>query len=50
MGPTLPWRWWPVSDAPAIVFRAGSQGSTADMSLIDPLEVSAAVLHLLDEA
>ncbi len=49
MGPTIPWRWWPVSDAPAIVFRAGSQGAVADMKLIDPLEVAAAVLHLLEE-
>lgn len=48
MGPTVPWRWWPVSDAPVIVFRSGSQGASADLSLIDPLEVSAAVLHLLD--
>ncbi|MFH0882269.1 MAG: glycosyltransferase family 9 protein [bacterium] len=49
MGPTIPWRWWPVSDAPTIVFRSGSQGPIADMRLIDPLEVAAAVLHLLDE-
>lgn len=49
MGPTIPWRWWPVSDSPSIVFRAGSQGAVADMRYIDPLEVAAAVLHLLDE-
>jgi len=48
MGPAIPWRWWPVSEAPQIVFRAGSQGAIADMELLDPLEMAAAVLHLLD--
>jgi len=48
MGPTNSWRWWPVSDAPTIVFRGGSVGPQGDLSKIDPIEVTAAVMHILD--
>ncbi len=50
MGPTAPWRWWPVSDASAIVFRGESNGAEGDFERIDPLEVAAAALHLLETA
>lgn len=49
MGPAVPWRWWPVSTAPTIVFRGGTWGPRGDLNAIDPLEVSAAVLHLLEQ-
>ncbi len=49
MGPTVPWRWWPVSDEPAIVFRGGSQSAIGDLNAIDPMEVATAALHLYDE-
>ncbi len=49
MGPTVPWRWWPASDAPAIVFRGGSDGPYGHMHEIDPMEVAAAALHLYEQ-
>jgi len=48
MGPTVPWRWWPHSDAPSIVFRGGSTGAVGNLEKINPLEVAAAALHLSD--
>ncbi len=48
MGPAIPWRWWPVSTAPFIVFRGGSNDAIGSIKDIDPLEVSAAILHILD--
>lgn len=49
MGPAVPWRWWPVYDAPAIVFRGGSDTREGDLTRIDPLEVTAALLHLIEQ-
>ena len=49
MGPAVPWRWWPVYDAPSIVFRGGSTGPVGDLTNIDPLEVTAALLHLIEK-
>jgi lipopolysaccharide heptosyltransferase II len=48
MGPAIPWRWWPISSAPYIVFRGGSNSAVGSIEDIDPLEVSAAILHILD--
>ncbi|MCB2199244.1 glycosyltransferase family 9 protein [bacterium] len=48
MGPAVPWRWWPVYDAPSIVFRGGSTDRVGDLTRIDPLEVTAALLHLIE--
>ena len=50
MGPTVPWRFWPASHSESVVFRGGSNGPQGDLLRIDPLEVSTAVLHLLDES
>ncbi len=47
MGPTVPWRWWPKGDKPAIVFRGGEDGPVGNLEQIDPAEVAAATLHLL---
>ncbi|MFC2170560.1 glycosyltransferase family 9 protein [Calditrichota bacterium] len=49
MGPTVPWRWWPHSDAPAVVFRGGLSGAVGDMDNINPLEVASAALHLAEK-
>lgn len=48
MGPTIPWRWWPAGSKPAIVFRGGSNERVGYLDRIDPVEASAAILHLLD--
>jgi len=49
MGPTIPWRWWPVSTAPSVVFRGGSTTAIGNIDLIDPVEVSTATLALYDQ-
>ncbi len=48
MGPTVPWRWWPKSEAPSIVFRGGSKKAEGNLDNIDPMEFAAAALHLAE--
>ncbi len=49
MGPTVPWRWWPLSTAPAFVFRGGTDEPRGNMEKILPAQVFEAVRFLLRE-
>lgn len=48
MGPTVPWRWWPLSDAPSIVLRGGSQERTANLDDVTVRELLDSVIYLLN--
>ncbi|MBZ0263610.1 glycosyltransferase family 9 protein [bacterium] len=47
MGPTIPWKWWPVSDAETVVFRGGSKESKGRLDRIMPEHIVAAALQML---